>query len=412
MEDFDVIVVGGGPAGMIAAGHAAEYGRRVLLLEKNPTPGKKLELSGGGRCNITNGEFDQREFLSNYGEYAKFLFSPFSRFAARDTFELFESLGLPLYITEDRKRAFPETDNAADVTKALRRYMQEFKVECRFSTPVKGLLVEDGKVTGVRTPGGPIRSESVILATGGSSYKETGSTGEAFQWLEKIGHTVIAATPDIVPLKVKEQWVKDLSGTALDPMRITFTAVDGRSVVRQGKILFTHFGISGPLILNSAHEVKKLLKQGPVHAVIDLYPKLEIHELDRRVLEAFDGNKNKIVRNVTRQLVPSGMAKTLNANLPEALLDKKVNVVTQEERKQLARTIKGLPLTVTGTMGYDWAVVCDGGIPLEEVDTRTMASRLHPNVFITGDMLNISRPSGGFSLQLCWTTGFVAGENA
>jgi len=412
MENFDVIVVGGGPAGMIAAGHAAEYGRRVLLLEKNPTPGKKLELSGGGRCNITNGEFDTREFLANYGEYAKFLFSPFSRFAARDTFELFENLGLSLYISEDRKRAFPETDRSIDVNRALQNYMKIHDVQCRFSTSVQGLLVENGKVTGVQTLEGPLRSESVILATGGTAYPETGSTGEAFQWLEQIGHTIVKATPDIVPLKVKEQWVKDLSGTSLDPMRITFTAKDGTSIFRQGKILFTHFGISGPLILNSAHEVKKLLKQGPVSAVIDLFPKLEFNEIDRKILAAFDENKNKIVRNVTKILVPTGMAKTLNANLPDDLLDKKVNIVTQEERKQLARTIKGLPLTITATMGYDWAVVCDGGIPLEEVDTKTMASRLHPNVFITGDMLNISRPSGGFSLQLCWTTGYVAGGNA
>lgn len=412
MEIFDVIVVGGGPAGMIAAGHAAEYGRDVLLLEKNPVPGKKLELSGGGRCNITNGEFDNREFLANYSEFAKFLFSPFSRFAARDTFEFFENLGLPLYISEDRKRAFPETNDAKDVTKALRKYMKDYDVECRFSSAVKGLLIEDGKVAGVETKEGPIRSESVILATGGTSYRETGSTGEAFQWLSKLGHTIIEATPDIVPLKVKEQWVKDLSGTALDPMRISFTAKDGTSIFRQGKILFTHFGISGPLILNSAHEVKKLLKQGHVSATIDLFPKLEINEVDRNILDAFDANKNKIVRNVTKMLIPTGMAKTLNANLPAELLDKKVNIVTQEERKQLARVIKGLPLTITATMGYDWAVVCDGGIPLEEVDTKTMASRFHPNVFITGDMLNISRPSGGFSLQLCWTTGYVAGENA
>ncbi|MDZ8118748.1 aminoacetone oxidase family FAD-binding enzyme [Pontiella sp. NLcol2] len=412
MEHFDVIVVGGGPAGMIAAGHAAEYGRNVLLLEKNPAPGKKLELSGGGRCNITNGEFDHREFLANYAEYAKFLFSPFSRFGAHDTFEFFENLGLPLYISEDRKRAFPKTDNAADVTRALRKYMAEYDVECRFSSAVKGLLIENGKVCGVQTRDGAIRSESIILATGGTAYPETGSTGEAFQWLEKIGHTIIKATPDIVPLRVKEQWVKELSGTALDPMRITFTAKDGTALFREGKILFTHFGISGPLILNSAHEVKKLLKQGPVAGAIDLFPKREINEIDRTVLAVFDDNKNKIIRNVTRLLVPAGMAKTLNANLPVELLEKKVNVVTQEERKQLARLMKNLPLTVTATMGYDWAVVCDGGIPLEEVDTRTMASRLHPNVFITGDMLNISRPSGGFSLQLCWTTGFVAGENA
>ncbi len=411
MEKFDVIVVGGGPAGMMAAGHAAEYGRRVLLLEKNPQLGRKLELSGGGRCNITNAEFDTRAFLAHYGEYAKFLHSPFSRFSAQDTFDFFRHRGLGLII-EDRKRAFPETEKAADVTRVMKSYMDEFDVDCRFSAAVQDLLIEDGKVTGVLTAAGPIRAASIILAAGGSSYKETGSTGEVFQWLQRLGHTVIKATPDIVPLRVKEQWVKDLSGTALDPMRITFTARDGTSLFREGKILFTHFGISGPLILNSAHAVKKLLKQGPVAAGIDLFPKLEIHEVDKHILAAFDENKNKILRNVTKLLVPAGMAKTLNANLPAELLDKKINSISLDERKLLARTVKNLPLTVTATMGYDWAVVCDGGIPLEEVDTKTMASRIHPNVFIVGDTLNISRPSGGFSLQLCWTTGYTAGEYA
>jgi predicted Rossmann fold flavoprotein len=316
------------------------------------------------------------------------------------------------FIVEDRKRSFPETEKAADVTRVMKSYMAENGVEVRFGAEVKQLLLEGETIAGVETNQGPLRAESVILATGGASYKETGSTGEAFQWLEKIGHSVAKATPDIVPLRVKEKWVKDLSGTTLDPMKIVFSAKDGTLVSRVGKILFTHFGISGPLILNSAHEVKKLLKQGPVCTTIDLFPSLEIHELDRNVLEAFDGNKNKIVRNVTRLLVQPGMAKTLNANLPEELLDKKINIVSQKERKLMARTIKALPLTVTGTMGYDWAVVCDGGVPLEEIDTRTMASRIHPNLFITGDLLHISRPSGGFSLQLCWTSGFVAGEHA
>ncbi|MDF7806946.1 aminoacetone oxidase family FAD-binding enzyme [Pontiellaceae bacterium B12219] len=410
MEHFDVIVVGGGPAGMMAAGHAAEYGSKVLLLEKNSRLGKKLEISGGGRCNITNAEFDNRLFLANYAESAKFLFSPFSRFSAQDTFDFFAERGLP-FIIEDRKRAFPATEKATDVTRVMKNYMAEHDVEIRFGVDVKQLL-EDGKICGVETTAGPLRAGNVILATGGASYKETGSTGEAFQWLEKLGHSVAKATPDIVPLRVKEQWVKDLSGTTLDPMKIVFTAKDGTELPKVGKILFTHFGISGPLILNSAHEVKKMLKQGPVSASIDLFPSLQIHELDRNVLEAFDGNKNKIVRNVTRLLVQPGMAKTLNANLPDELLDKKINGVSQEERKRIARTIKELPLTVTGTMGYDWAVVCDGGVPLEEIDTRTMASRLHPNLFITGDLLHISRPSGGFSLQLCWTTGYVAGEQA
>ena len=412
MKAFDVIVVGGGPAGMMAAGRAAEYGRRVLLLEKNRSLGEKLKLTGGGRCNITNAEFDTRTFLSFFGDAAKFLFSPFSRFSVRDTFEFFEGRGLPLFISDDRKRAFPKSEKASDVLRVLEEYMHEHEVEIRYGITAEHLLMENGRIAGVETNRGIFRAESIVLATGGAAYRETGSTGDGFDWLRETGHTVADATPDIVPLRVKEPWVKDLSGTSLDPMRITFTAAGGEKLVKQGKILFTHFGISGPLILNSANEVKKLLRRGPVAAAIDLFPGFELPEVDRRILEVFNANKNKIVRNVVRQIAPTGMARALAANLSSELMEKKVNVVTQEERRAIALAAKGLPLTVTGTMGYDWAVVCDGGVPLTEVDTRTMASRLHPNLFVVGDLLHVSRPSGGYSLQLCWTTGFIAGGNA
>ncbi len=412
MEDFDVIVVGGGPAGMMAAGHAAEYGRRVLLLEKNPAPGAKLTLTGGGRCNITNAEFDLRTFLSFFGDAAKFLFAPFSRFGIRDTFEFFENHNVPLFISDDRNRAFPQSEKAADVVAALETYMRENGVEIRPNTRVKHWLMEQDRIAGVETNRGTYRAESIVLATGGASYRETGSTGEGLDWLRDIGHSVAEATPDIVPLRVKEAWVKELSGTTLDPMRITFTAASGEQVVKQGKILFTHFGLSGPLILNSAHAVKKLLRQGPVNTTLDLFPGLEPPEADRRILAVFDGNKNKLVRNVIKHIAPAGMGRALGGQLPPELLEKKVNAVTQQERKAIAQTAKKMPFTVTGTMGYDWAVVCDGGVPLTEIDTRTMASRLHPNLFIIGDLLHVSRPSGGYSLQLCWTTGYVAGENA
>ncbi len=411
MEDFDVVVVGGGPGGMMAAGHAAEYGRRVLLVEKNRELGEKLKLTGGGRCNITNAEFDTRAFLSSFGGDGRFLFSPFSRFAVQETFDFFAERGLPL-VVEERKRAFPNTQKASDVIQTLEEYLHENGVEILLGTHVKRLLVEEGALVGVETDRGRFRSESVVLATGGASYKKTGSTGDGLEWLQQTGHTVHEASPDIVPLRVKEPWVKALSGTTLDSMKITFTATNGKSISKVGKILFTHFGISGPLILNSAHEVKQLLKHGDVAATIDLFPKLEPREVDRRVLEVFDENKNKVIRNAMKQLAPEGMARALVANLPPELLDKKVNIVSQEERKSLVKKLKGLPLTVTGTMGYDWAVISDGGVDLAEVDTRTMASRLHPNLFIVGDLLHISRPSGGFSLQLCWTTGWVAGENA
>jgi predicted Rossmann fold flavoprotein len=324
------------------------------------------------------------------------------------TFDFFTGRGLAL-VVEAHNRAFPETQKAPDVTRVLTDYIREYEVNLRTDITVERLCVEDGAVTGVETSQGTFKAESVILATGGASYRATGSTGEGLQWLSEVGHTVHEATPDIVPLQVKEQWVKDLAGTT---MKITFTSIGGDSVSRKGRLLFTHFGLSGPLILNSANDVKALLKDGPVATVIDLLPDLDPTEADRHVLSVFDRNKNKLVRTVIKQLVPTGMARALVALVPPDLQERKVNVMTQQERKQLVQILKNLPLTVTGTMGYDWAVVCDGGIALTEIDTRTMQSRLFPGLFVVGDLLHINRPSGGYSLQLCWTTGYVAGENA
>jgi predicted Rossmann fold flavoprotein len=411
MNKYDVIVVGGGASGMMAAGRAAECGRRVLLVEKNPTLGEKLSITGGGRCNITNAELDVRSFLSFFGEAGKFLFSPFSRYGVQDTFDFFEGRGLPL-VVEDQKRAFPASQQAPDVTRVLAEYVREHDVTVRYGVQVHHLRLADGAITGIETSQGPFEAESVILATGGAAYQETGSTGDGFNWLRDVGHQVHAATPDVVPLRVQDAWVKDLSGSTLDPMTISFTAKDGSTLSKSGKLLFTHFGLSGPLILNSANQVKKLLEQGPVSAVIKLYPRLDPVQLDKQVLERFADNSNRLVRSVTKVLTPTGLGLALAAHLPADLLEKRVNAVTLSERKEIVHRLQSLSLTVTGTMGYDWAVVCDGGVALTEVDTRSMRSRLHPNLFIVGDLLHISRPSGGYSLQLCWTTGTVAGENA
>ncbi len=209
MEKFDVIVIGGGPAGLMAAGRAAEYGRNVLLIEKNRQPGEKLKLTGGGRCNITNAEFNTREFLSHFGDAAKFLYSPFSRFSVQDTFDFFAERGLPL-IVEERKRAFPETEKSEDVIRVLETYLAENRAETRYGETVKKLLINEGEIAGIETNKGEIAAESIILATGGTSYKQTGSTGDGLNWLRDLGHTVHEATPDIVPLRVKEQWVKEL----------------------------------------------------------------------------------------------------------------------------------------------------------------------------------------------------------
>lgn len=411
---YDVVVIGGGAAGMMAAGRAAERGRRVLLLEKNKELGKKLSITGGGRCNILNAEEDTRTLLSHYGDAAKFLHSPFSQHGMRDSWDFFERHNLPL-VVEARKRAFPKSMSAPDVTATLRRYLTDHQVEIKTGHPVVNIETEDGRIVAVTTRAGVrYTADSFILAAGGASHQETGSTGECFTYLEEFGYTIHKPNPNIVPLVAEEGWVKRLSGTTLSFMKITFgvdrTKKNGR-FSRTGKILFTHFGVSGPLILNAAHQVKQLLADGPVRASIDLYPDTDLGTIRNRVLEAFLANKNKYLHNVVRDLVPAGMVEAVLENLDPELAQVKVHSVTKEERERLASLLKNLPLTITDTMGLDWAVISDGGVDLKDLDTKTMCSRLHTNLYLIGDMLHINRPSGGYSLQLCWTTGWVAGSH-
>jgi len=409
---YDVIVIGGGPSGMMAAGRAAERGRRVLLIEKNKVLGKKLSITGGGRCNILNAETDTRTLLEHYGESAKFLYSPFSQHGMQDSWNFFEAHNLPLVI-EARKRTFPQSQKAPDVTACLQRYVNNNHVELKLGTKVIELLTDKGQITGVKTKNATYSAENYILATGGSSHSETGSTGECLDWLTKLGYTIHAPNPNIVPLTVAEDWVKELSGTTLSFMKITFGVGRPKSerFSRTGKILFTHFGLSGPLILNAAHKVKKLLDNGPVTATIDCYPDTELGTVRNRILEVFNINKNKLVKNVLKEVVPAGMSESVASLMPAALSNTPINSVTKKERETLADLLKALPLTITGTMGMDWAVISDGGVDLTEIDTKTMRSKLHSNLFFTGDILNINRPSGGYSLQLCWTTGWVAGSH-
>jgi hypothetical protein len=420
---YDVIVIGGGASGLIAAGRAAELGAKVLLLEKNKKLGEKLKITGGGRCNITNAEYDTRALLAHYGDASEFLFSAFSQFGVKDTFMFFESRGLPL-IVEDRRRAFPKSQKALDVYKVLEKYVQEGKVTIKVDSVVTKVNVGEISVVGASKKiitivncSGPNGVQSYcarnfIFATGGASHKETGSTGDGFGWLRELGHTVSAPTPSVVPLAVEDEWSKKLAGISIELMKITFF-VDGiRASPKKGRLLFTHFGISGPLILNSAAEVADMLRAGTVTAAIDIFPDLDLGALEKKLIGVFDANKNKTLKNVLPEILPAGTAKGISMLIDDSILEKKVHSVTVEERKNLTRIFKALPLTIRGLMGDDRAVVSDGGVELTEIDTRTMRSKVVGNLFVTGDLLHINRPSGGYSLQLCWTTGYVAGSAA
>jgi len=396
---------------MMAAGRAAERGKRVLLLEKNRYLGEKLKISGGGRCNVTNAQENEHLFLSHYGASAGFLHSSFAQFGMSDTFSFFTSRGLPLII-EAGNRAFPETQKALDVFHTLETYLKKGKVDVRAKTEVRSVIAKEGRIEKAITNHGEFSATSYILSTGGKSHPETGSTGDGFAWLKQLGHTVEAPTPTIVPLAVSNQWVKALAGITLPDVKNTFFVNGKKKLSRKGNILCAHFGLTGPTILNVADKVSDMLQEGAVTAEIDLYPALDLGALDKYVTTIFDSNKNKTLKNVFKLIAPVGSSVALLSLVKKIDPEKKIHDITKEERKIIVNLLKALPVTIKGLMGYDRAVVADGGLVIKEIDGKTMRSKICENLFVTGDLLHIKRPSGGYSLQLCWTTGYVAGSFA
>jgi hypothetical protein len=414
MTDYqhtDVLIIGGGASGMMAAIAAAEQGARVLLIEKNKRLGEKLRITGGGRCNIYNAEEDVRILLKHYGTAEKFLYSAFAAFGVPETKEFFDSIKLPTKV-EARNRAFPVSERAVDVVHALTNRMHRLGVQVLPKTNITNIEVADGLVQGVICGMNRYTANIYILATGGTSRPETGSTGDGFAWLSKFGHTTKDPTPTITPIAIREDWLKTASGVSV-PMSITYYTNGEKAFRLEGDVLCTHFGLSGPLILNNAYRVADLLQAGDVTATIDFFPLLQANELDKKLQAILNENGAKLLKNTFAQCVPAGIAPALKQQMAAVIdFETKCSEVSKATRQLLVHALKQSHITVEKLMGFEKAVVADGGVDLKEIDMRTMRSNKVNNLHITGDLLNINRPSGGYSLQLCWTTGYLAGAHA
>lgn len=410
-----IIVVGGGAAGMMAAIAASEKGNTVCLLEKNEKLGKKIYITGKGRCNVTNAG-DMETLFDNVCSNGKFLYSAFYGFDNLAMMEFLEKAGCPLK-TERGERVFPVSDHASDVIAALAGELKRRKVEILLNkTAVKIVTAEaEGEsrriFTGVELSDGKVmKADACIVCTGGLSYPTTGSTGDGYHFAEDTGHDIVECRPSLVPLNMEEKWCGRLMGLSLK--NVSVSLLNGKKELYNGfgEMLFTHFGVSGPLILSASSYYTKA-DCGRARLLIDLKPALDKEQLDRRLLREFDDNKNRQFKNVLGGLFPSKLIPVM-IELSGICPDKKVNEITREERRGFAELIKNLPLTVTGTRGFAEAIITKGGVSVKNINPSTMESKKVKGLYFAGEVLDLDALTGGFNLQIAWSTGYLAGSHA
>lgn len=408
---WDVVVVGGGPAGMMAAGRAAERGLAVLLLEKNATLGKKLLTTGGGRCNFTNNKSPLRGLLSAYKESADFLRSSFSQYNSRDAIRFFNSREVQTKEEADG-RIFPVSNKARSVLDALARYMKEGRVTIKTNAAVDAIAKnsELNLFAIVLRNGKEYQARSCVIATGGVSRPLTGSTGDGFKWLQKLGHAIKKNNLALAPIVLKDKWVRALAGVSLEYIKLTVFLDGVKQRVEKGKLLFTHVGISGPAALHISKTVGELIPCGDTVIELDLFPTRDTGFIKRQLQEILIKESNKKIKNALSAIIPNALVSPvlylagIGENTPN-------HSVSHDERTRLSLLLKTIPLRCQKLLGADKAILSSGGVSLKEVDAKTLESRIVPRLYLVGDLLDIDRPSGGYSLQLCWTTGFVAGSH-
>ncbi len=406
-----VIIVGGGAAGMMAAVRAGELFSDVTLIEKNEKLGKKIYITGKGRCNVTNNA-DIEVIFKNINRNPKFMYSALYGFDNSRVYSFFEENGCPLKV-ERGERVFPVSDHASDIIKTLTKALKDRHVKIMLNTAVKELIIEDGAVKGViLDDGSSLYADKVIVTTGGVSYPTTGSTGDGYKFAESAGHTVTPVRPGLVPLVTGETWVPRLQGLSLKNVELKLFSEDKCVYKEQGEMLFTHFGISGPLVLSSsAYYDTESRKNRNITVSLDLKPALDEEALDKRILRDFEKFSNKQFKNSLDELLP---AKLIPVIVDLSGIDpyKAVNVVSREERKNLVHLLKNLVMTVIGTGNFNEAIITIGGVNVKEINASTMESKLVKNLFFAGEVLDIDAMTGGFNLQIAWSTGYLAGECA
>ncbi|MCI8494414.1 MAG: NAD(P)/FAD-dependent oxidoreductase [Lachnospiraceae bacterium] len=421
MKDKKVIVIGGGPAGMMAAIRAAQNENQVLLLEKNEKLGKKLYITGKGRCNLTNA-CETEDLFKNVLRNRKFLYSAFYQFSNQQVMEFFETHGLSIKI-ERGERVFPSSDHSSDVIQTLESVMRQLKVEVKLHAQVADLLTEEipgntmdsgriqKKITGVKFTDGTIcNAKAVILATGGCSYSSTGSTGDGYRFAKSQGHTIIEPMPALVPFEVAQSWVKDLQGLSLRNVKICIRKEKKILYEEFGEMLFTHYGVSGPLLLSASSVVSDYAKMMPLELEIDLKPALTEEQLDKRVLRDFQENQNRQFKNAIQKLFPAKLIPIMIA-LSEISPEKTIHEITKAERQKFVKLIKKVPLTLSGFRGFSEAIITKGGVKVQELNPSTMESKLVSGLYFAGELLDLDALTGGFNLQIAWSTGYLAGDS-
>ena len=444
---FDVAVIGGGPSGMMAAIRASESGAKVALLEKNSVLGRKLLLTGKGRSNITRAEFNPKELAKRYGREGDFLLYPLSVFGVKETLKFFEEYGLKTKI-ERGKRIFPQSDKARDVLNVLIQSLKKNNVLILTKAEVGEIFIRGNKnkITKLFLKDGrEIKAKNYIICTGGKSEPQTGSTGDGYKWLQKLGHTIIKPRPALVPINIKEDWPKEAQGLSLKNVELfvfqnnknlafgenlvsrytrikNLPTLNRQNLVsrfarnkkvgsRFGELLFTHFGISGPIVLDLSGKVGELLEKGGISLSLDLKPALSFEKLDKRLQSDFAKQSNKMFKNSLADLLPSKLIPVI-VKLSGINQMKKVNEITKEERNKLVKLLKNLEMTVNSLLSFETAIITLGGVSLKEIDAKTMKSKLVDNLFLAGEIINLHGPTGGYNLQLCWSTGHLAGQSS